>query len=185
VSRPPDDGRDSIAALVGRVEEIPSPRPVGAAARSGQRACRIVATDHHDGVVFNASRFHRVEDLAGAVIHFGEHVGIQPTTRFPREVRMHAHRRVQVKEGDVREKRPTRASLPVNKPDGALGDPLVAVNLGLHVENTRRLHSLPPHALPLLRHRIAQLPKQRVGRVPGLIRGVLDPEPLIKALIYR
>ena len=65
------------------------------------------------------------------------------------------------------------------------GDLLVHARPGLQVEVGHRADRRPLHTLPDLGHGNAGLGEQGVGAVGGLIGGVLDAVPLVKALVGR
>src|SRR5215467_16019400 len=65
---PADYRAHTIAALVGRSEEIAAPRSVRATAHARERRSRIVARPHYDSVIFNPSSLEHIEDLAGSVV---------------------------------------------------------------------------------------------------------------------
>ena len=69
--------------------------------------------------------------------------------------------------------------------DRALRDLLVAVVLGIQIEHTDGLYRPAFHARPHLRLGIPELTEERVRRVTRFVRGVLDPEPLVEALVGR
>src|SRR4029450_8756483 len=104
--RPAHHRRYAVTSLVGRIEELAAPRAIRTAVNPAlERARGVVAAEHHDCVVCDASRLGRGESLTGTIVQLGQAICIQPPARFARKIRMHAHRRMNLKKRYINEER--------------------------------------------------------------------------------
>ena len=160
-----------------------TPWPVGATGWYGSGR-RVVAGPQDDRVLGNTGSVDGVENLTGPVVEFSQGVRVGAATGLAGELRVGHEGWVHLGEADVGEERPPGFGVVLDEVGGALGDVLIHERPSLIVEVRNFCHWRSGHTLPNLRHLEARVPEQRVRRIGGLVRGVLDPEPpLVEALI--
>ena len=95
----------------------------------------VVASEDHDGIVFDAGFLDRVEDLASAIVHLGETIGPIAVPRLPGKLRVRQCWHVKEGERNVGEKWSAAVGGSSNEFNGARrdllfhGSPMIQIQL--------------------------------------------------------
>ncbi|MNZ40180.1 hypothetical protein D3C78_576880 [compost metagenome] len=120
MARPAHDERRPQAGFHGG-EVGAAPGTVGALPRMRGFAA-VVAGEDHQGVVLHTGGLQGIENLAGAMVHFGKGIGPGPIAGLADEFRVRQRRHVHQGEGNVRQEGFAGLRIALDEGRGPLGD---------------------------------------------------------------